>query len=112
MEDFKLLGWLMVVIGLAIRYAISRRKFYRRGIGGLEHFRSFEKGMIITGVEKVLSLLAFLMLWGGVLMLGYYYSLKYFEKRERERKAKETEVFNKGLKEGMLPLPHTSEQAA
>ncbi len=68
--------------------------------------------MFITGIEKVFSLLAFLMLWGGVLILGYYYSLKYFEKKERERKAQQTELVYNVLKEDMLPLPHTSEQTA
>lgn len=102
----------MVVIGLAIRYVISRRRFYRRGIGGLQHFRSYERGVFITFMEWIFSLLSFLILLGGIVTLGLYYGNKYFEKKERERKASETELVYKGLKEGMLPLPHTSEKAA
>ncbi|WP_084121668.1 hypothetical protein [Aquiflexum balticum] len=112
MEDFKLFGWLMVVIGLAIRYVISRRRFYRRGLGGLQHFRSYERGVFITFIEWIFSLLAFLILLGGIVTLGLYYGNKYFEKKERQRKASQSELVYNGLKEDILPLPHSSEQAA
>lgn len=57
-------GWLLIGGGIIIRYFIARRKFNRRGVGGLQHFRSFERGVLTTFFEWLLR-------WGAVAMMVY-----------------------------------------
>lgn len=57
-------GWLLIGGGIVIRYIIARRKFNRRGVGGLQHFRSFERGVLTTFFEWLLR-------WGAVAMMVY-----------------------------------------
>jgi hypothetical protein len=62
--DLMTKGWLLIGGGIIIRYIIARRKFNRRGLGGLQHFRSFERGVVTTFFEWVLR-------WGAVAMMAY-----------------------------------------
>jgi hypothetical protein len=112
MEDIKFLGWIMAVIGLVIRYMISRRRFYRRGIGGLQHFSSYEKGLFVTFVEKIFGLLAYLLLLGAVLALGFFYSNKWFEKNMNKDEKGTSELVLSVPFTDLRPLPHFSEKAA
>lgn len=58
-----------VIIGLVIRYIINRRKFYRRGVGGLQHFRSYERAVIIRFFEGLFSIVSGLLILAGGLAL-------------------------------------------
>lgn len=62
-------GWLLIGVGIVIRYIIARRKFNRRGVGGLQHYRSFERGVLTTFFEWVFRWAAILMMVYGVLCL-------------------------------------------
>jgi uncharacterized protein YneF (UPF0154 family) len=84
MEDIGLFGWILLVTGIIVKYFIARRRFSRRGPGGLQHFSSFEKGLLITIIEYVFSLLSYLLILGGILFLGFYYSSKWFDNRRDE----------------------------
>jgi hypothetical protein len=63
-------GILLTAIGLFIRYHISRRRFNRRGIAGLQHFSSYGKALMITTIERLFSLIARLCLLAGMLLLA------------------------------------------
>ena len=51
-------GLFLIGICLFIRYQIGRRRFNRRGIGGLQHFSSYRKAVTIGILEKLLLLIA------------------------------------------------------
>jgi uncharacterized protein YneF (UPF0154 family) len=109
MEDIGLFGWILLVTGIIVKYFIARRRFSRRGPGGLQHFSSFEKGLLITIIEYVFSLLSFLLILGGILFLGFYYSSKWFDNRRDENVKPEKETTKSESNEKILPLPPSSE---
>jgi uncharacterized protein YneF (UPF0154 family) len=111
MEDIRLIGWILLVAGILGKYLIARRRFSRRGVGGLQHFSSFEKGLFISGIEKIFSLLSFLFILGGILVLGFYYSSKWFDNRKEEKSNSKEENRKSAWNGGILPLPPSSEQA-
>ncbi|MGF7072365.1 hypothetical protein [Mucilaginibacter sp. 3215] len=47
---------ILLLIGLLLRYLIGRRRFNRRNIAGLQHFRSYSQALFITTFEKLLNL--------------------------------------------------------
>lgn len=60
-----------IVVALLIRYWVGRRRFNRRGVGGLQHFSSYEKAMVTTFFEKLLMLVSLaLLLVAAVLLLS------------------------------------------
>jgi len=61
---------LLIATGLFIRYHIGRRRFNRRGIGGLQQFSSYGKAVVITAIEKLANFLALLCLIAGVLLIA------------------------------------------
>lgn len=67
--DYITKGWLLLAAGIIIRYIIARRMFNRRGLGGLQHYRSFEQGIINTFLEWVCKWAAILMIIVGILNL-------------------------------------------
>ncbi|WP_268224346.1 hypothetical protein [Sinomicrobium oceani] len=61
---------LKVVMGVALRLLIGARRFYRRGWGGLQHFRHYLPALVTLFVEGMLYLVANgLILWGLVGMI-------------------------------------------
>lgn len=59
------------VIALLIRYWVGRRRFNRRGVGGLQHFSNYEKAVVTTFFEKLLMLASFaLLLIAAILLLS------------------------------------------
>ncbi|MYY43971.1 molybdenum ABC transporter permease [Elizabethkingia anophelis] len=73
-------GIVFLVVGLALRYWINRRKFYRRSITGLEGFSSYEKSVAVRFIERIGKLLSYLLIIFGLLSLWSY---------SRQKKAKE-----------------------
>jgi len=51
-------GLLLVGIGLFIRYQVGKRRFNRRGIGGVQHFSGYGKALAIGLLERLLLLIA------------------------------------------------------
>ncbi|MEP7376002.1 MAG: hypothetical protein ABI675_21580 [Chitinophagaceae bacterium] len=66
--QIQFLGSLLFIAGFAINYAISRRKFNRRVITGAEGFRSYETARVIVFAERILRLIARLMIAAGVVV--------------------------------------------
>ena len=58
-----------LLIGITLRYIIGRRKFNRRGIGGLQHFDSFGLALIVTFLEWLLKWTANILVIASIFML-------------------------------------------
>ena len=61
-----ILAIILFVAGLLIRYFIGRRRFNRRGVGGLQHFKSYNTSLIIPVMERVLNIIGTLMILAGI----------------------------------------------
>ncbi|MFA6245456.1 MAG: hypothetical protein WC615_00855 [Mucilaginibacter sp.] len=61
---------LLIAIGLFIRYQIGRRRFNRRGIGGLQQFPTYGRFMFIMAVERVIYFIGTLCLLTGLVLLA------------------------------------------
>lgn len=81
------IGIIFLVFGLALRYWINRRKFYRRGPMGAEGFSSYESSVFIKLIERVGKWIAYAMIIFGLLALWAYSR----EKKEKEKQAIKTE---------------------
>ena len=66
------IGIIFLVSGLALRYWINRRKFYRRGPMGAEGFSSYEKSVAIKFLERIGKWAAYLMIIFGALAIWAY----------------------------------------
>lgn len=75
------IGILFLVVGLALRYWINRRKFYRRGPLGAEGFSSYESSVFIKFIERIGKWIAYALIIYGLLSIGTYY----WEKRNPEK---------------------------
>jgi len=59
----------LIGIGLAIRYVLSRRRFNRRGVAGLQLFSSYEKWWFTTRIEALFYFLGLLAILSGIFLL-------------------------------------------
>jgi len=87
-------GWAYLLVGLVVRFIIARRRFNRRGVGGLQHYRSFEHSVVIRFVEWTARWTAVLMIVYGVLNL--LAGLVQRDK-EREQEQRQEQVITKPL---------------
>lgn len=53
---------IFLIICLVIRYVINKRRFNRRGTGGLQHFKNYEQAWLITLAEKIIMLITFILI--------------------------------------------------
>lgn len=65
-----IIGIILFIGGLTIRYTINRRRFNRRGVGGLQHFKNYEHATLLTFIEKVGKLLSGIMLLAGIFFIA------------------------------------------
>ncbi|HEY4325118.1 MAG TPA: hypothetical protein VGN20_14070 [Mucilaginibacter sp.] len=69
-----LCGLLLTAWGLYVRYRIGRRRFCRRGIAGLQQFRSYRSALLIRLMESLINLLgAACIIAGAALILIAYF---------------------------------------
>ncbi|AMR30091.1 hypothetical protein A0256_01000 [Mucilaginibacter sp. PAMC 26640] len=61
---------ILIAIGLLLRYHIGRRRFNRRGIGGLQQFSTYGRFIFTMVVEKVIYFIATLCLLAGLFLLA------------------------------------------
>jgi hypothetical protein len=61
---------LLIVIGLFIRYQIGRRRFNRRGIGGLQQFPTYGRFIFTVTVERIIFFIGTLCLLAGLFLLA------------------------------------------
>lgn len=80
------IGMIFLVAGLALRYWINRRKFYRRSPTGAEGFSSYEKSLAIKFIERVGKWIAYALIIFGLLSLWVY------SREKKEIATKNTEV--------------------
>ena len=65
----RIVGSVILTVGLVIHYVIARRKFNRRAITGVETFSSFEKAKITRLVEGLGKLISRLLILGGLVLI-------------------------------------------
>lgn len=85
MERMKLYAWILIVAALVIQYFIARRRFNRRGVGGLQHYNSFEKAVVTGSIEKAGKWISILMLVSGLVILLMLWTDKKLVERNREK---------------------------
>ncbi|MEB2786830.1 hypothetical protein [Algoriphagus persicinus] len=68
------LGGALVLSGFAIRYWVGKRRFYRRGIGGLQHYSSYFKALFISALERFANILSVPMILGGIFLLVFWWT--------------------------------------
>lgn len=80
-------GIITFILGIALRYWINRRRFYRRNVAGKETFSSYEKAVIVRILEKFGKLIAWVFILFGLLMgIVFYRSInKKTDKKEPTR---------------------------
>jgi len=66
-------GIVLIAIGLLVRYHISRRRFNRRGIGGLQHYSSYRRAMVTSVLETVVMFTGTFLIIAGVRLLAVAY---------------------------------------
>ena len=88
MDGSLVLGIIVLVLGVGLRYWINRRKFYRRSVTGAEGFSSYEKSVVITLVERIGKWTAYALIIFGLLFLWVYSR----EKKAEEKASQDTEV--------------------
>ena len=84
---FAIIGVLLFVSNKAIRYYLSRRRFNRRAITGLEGFDSYEHALVTRAYERILRLISRIIYWIGLLLIlfGWWYSGVEAEKKQQEQ---------------------------
>ncbi|MDX3913921.1 MAG: molybdenum ABC transporter permease [Pseudosphingobacterium sp.] len=86
MASSLVIGIIFLVSGLALRYWINRRKFYRRSPTGAEGFSNYEKSVIIKTAEKFGKWVAYALIIFGLLSLWVY------SREKDEKKAQNIEL--------------------
>jgi hypothetical protein len=65
----KILGILLLLFGLFLRYAIGRRRFNRRSIAGIQGFKSYSYAIVTLTIEKLANALAILCILLALILL-------------------------------------------
>ena len=68
-SSVQIAGFISLLTGLFIRLFLGKRRFDRRGVGGMQHFRSYWVALIMTFLEWLASLASVLMILSGLLLL-------------------------------------------
>jgi hypothetical protein len=73
MNLYYVFGIILLIGGAGINYAVNRRRFYRRGVGGLQHFKTYSGAVVTSWFERLCKLIAIaLIVFGiGMLLLGH-----------------------------------------
>jgi hypothetical protein len=68
MASIKILAIVIFIIGAALRYLMNRRRFNRRNFTGAEEFKNYEHKTGTEVVEKVIKIIAWLLMIGGAFL--------------------------------------------
>lgn len=63
-------GVILIILGVLVRYAVARRRFYRRGVAGLQHYPNFLTALFTTVIEWLLVWLSY-----GLILLGVVWNI-------------------------------------
>lgn len=58
--------------GFALRVWVNRRRFYRRGPGGLQHFSRYSKAVLVSMVEGFMMFVSIPLIILGMLVLFFW----------------------------------------
>lgn len=90
-----LVGVCLVFFGFAIRYWVGKRRFYRRGPGGLQHYSSYSRALIITTIERFANFLSIPLILLGLFLLTawwiYVREVSVSNKKEENKNKNEIE---------------------
>ncbi len=56
----------LFIAGIIINIVINRRRFYRRGAGGLQHYKTYGGSVFNTWIERIGKIIAYLMIFLSV----------------------------------------------
>lgn len=70
MKTHFLTGMILAAVGLFIRFHISRRRFNRRGIGGLQQFPTYGRFIFVMAVERIIYFIGTVCLLAGLVLLA------------------------------------------
>jgi uncharacterized membrane protein len=78
-------GIILLIIGVAIRYFINRRRFNRTNEAAVQIFKSFEHKTFIRPLESIFKLIAMaLILFGFLLIAIECYNRKDLDKHQQQ----------------------------
>jgi hypothetical protein len=60
-------GVLTIFVGIRLLYWVGKRRFMRRGVGGLQQFSSYRRALINIALERVAQILGVLLIVAGLL---------------------------------------------
>lgn len=81
MNWYYVIAAVVVIIGIVINTTINRRRFYRRGPGGMQHFNSYGKAVLTTWVERLGKLLVLVLVLIAIGIAGMGYRKQQAEKK-------------------------------
>lgn len=91
MTPLLVMGISALILGLALRYWINRRKFYRRGPAGAEGFSSYERSVVTTLAERLGKWFAYALI---ILGIGFLWTARTY-KKDQEKRQKTIEGYQK-----------------
>lgn len=65
----KITAIILLMLGLALRYFVNRRRFNRRTVTGMELFNSYESAWMIKLLEKLTFWIGTFLILGGLLVM-------------------------------------------
>lgn len=68
-----IISMVFLLLGFTLRYWINRRKFNRRGVGGIEEFSSYEKATMLRYFERFGKWIAYILIAIGLLYVWRFY---------------------------------------
>lgn len=85
------------ISGFAMRFWVEKRRFERRGVGGLQQFPSYSKALAITALERFVKWLSYPVQILGFLLLFFWivFVRDNFRKREKS-KVEKNEIKKQG----------------
>lgn len=81
------IGITFLIFGIMLIYWINRRKFNRRGIAGVEEFRSYENAVLIKLIERIGKWIAYIFLFLSILYFWRYSKYRGTDKNILEQSA-------------------------
>lgn len=60
---------ILLILSIVLRYFINRKRFNRRGSGGLQQFENYRKATITTLLEKILMKLSIVIIFISIISI-------------------------------------------
>ena len=67
-EHITFCAGILILIGLILRYWIGNRRFNRRGVAGMQYYKSYNVALITIIIEKLVNVIAVIMIIGGMIL--------------------------------------------